>query len=316
VPNGTYSVHLISGDPSNIDSVYKIDVGGTLSGGTVTGGVLAINGTPTSSTRWFENTVMVTVTTGVLCVSNATGSSNNKINEIDVSQILPRALFAAGFSNTTGLRLNGGSWVKQSGTALQLTDCGTNEAASAFTTARLDVAKFTNRFSFQLSAGASTGDGFTFAIQGVGATDLGSSGGGLGYGTDGTNPGKTIGKSVALKFDLFNNQGEGSDSIGVFTNGASPTIGGIAPLGGSDNLTGSGIDFHSGGVFNVGMTYDGRTWRVTITDATTKATVTRSYVMDIVSAVGSDVAYVGFTAGTGGQIATQKILNWSYDPLA
>src|SRR5262249_59024939 len=46
VPNGTYSVHLISGDPSNIDSVYKINAGGTLSGGTISGGLSIITGTP------------------------------------------------------------------------------------------------------------------------------------------------------------------------------------------------------------------------------------------------------------------------------
>jgi hypothetical protein len=87
VPNGTYSVHLISGAPSNTDSVYKINVGGTLTGGTVSGGVLAISGTPTSKIRWFENTVTVTVTTGVLYVSNASGSRNNKINAIYVQQV-------------------------------------------------------------------------------------------------------------------------------------------------------------------------------------------------------------------------------------
>jgi hypothetical protein len=91
VPNGTYSVHLIAGDPSNIDSVYKINVGGTLSGGTVSGGVLAISGTPTAATHWFENTVTVTVTGGVLYVSNAAGSSNNKIDEIDVRQVVAGA---------------------------------------------------------------------------------------------------------------------------------------------------------------------------------------------------------------------------------
>ena len=89
VPNGTYSVHLVAGDPSNIDSVYRINVGGTLSGSTVSGGVPAISGTPTASTRWFENTVTVTVTGGVLYVSNAAGSSNNKIDEIDIAQLPP-----------------------------------------------------------------------------------------------------------------------------------------------------------------------------------------------------------------------------------
>jgi hypothetical protein len=70
-------VHLLSGDPNNIDSVYKINVQG----------VLAISGTPTSTTRWFQNTVTVTVTSGFLVISNAAGSSNNKLNAVNVQQI-------------------------------------------------------------------------------------------------------------------------------------------------------------------------------------------------------------------------------------
>jgi galactose oxidase len=77
VPNGTYSVFLVAGDPSNIDSVYRINVEGAL----------AINGTPTSGTRWFSNTVTVTVSDGRLTVSNATGSSNNKICFIDITRV-------------------------------------------------------------------------------------------------------------------------------------------------------------------------------------------------------------------------------------
>jgi hypothetical protein len=70
-------VHLLSGDPNNIDSVYKINVQG----------ILAISGTPTSTTRWFQNTVTVTVTNGFLVISNAAGSSNNKLNAVNIQQI-------------------------------------------------------------------------------------------------------------------------------------------------------------------------------------------------------------------------------------
>src|SRR5262245_46127413 len=38
VPNGLYTVHVVAGDPSYYDSVYKINVEG----------VLTVNGTPTS----------------------------------------------------------------------------------------------------------------------------------------------------------------------------------------------------------------------------------------------------------------------------
>jgi hypothetical protein len=75
VPSGTYSVRLVSGDPSNFDSIYRLLVEG----------VLAINATPTSATRWFEGAVTVLVTDGRLTISNAPGASNNKINFIDVT---------------------------------------------------------------------------------------------------------------------------------------------------------------------------------------------------------------------------------------
>jgi fibronectin type 3 domain-containing protein len=309
VPNGTYQVHLISGDPSNIDSVYKLNVSdGTVSGSTLTviNPVLAINGTPTTSTRWFTNTVTVTVSHGAIYLSNAAGSSNDKINEIDVTQVLPGANFGSGFSSTTGLQLNGSA--KQNGSLLQLTDGGMNEAASAFTTSTVDVAKFSTSFDFQLLN--PNGDGFTFCIQGVGSTALGPSGGGLGYGPDHVGGTGGIASSVAVKFDLYNNQGEGSDSTGLYTNGAAPTN------VGSIDLTNTGINLHSGDVFNVAAGYDGTTLTVTITDKATKATATQKYVIDIVHTVGASQAYVGFTAGTGGATATQNIQDWVYTPTA
>ncbi|MBY0523281.1 MAG: fibronectin type III domain-containing protein [Gemmataceae bacterium] len=77
VPNGTYQVRIAAGDPSFINSVYKLNVEG----------VLAIDGTPTSQRRWIEGVVTVQVSDGRLTVSNATGAVNNKINFIEVTQI-------------------------------------------------------------------------------------------------------------------------------------------------------------------------------------------------------------------------------------
>ena len=62
------------------------------------------------------------------------------------------------------------------------------------------------------------------------------------------------------------------------------------------------------------MTYDGTTLAVTITDATTHASATQSYTVDIVSALGGGTGFVGFTGGTGGLTATQDILSWKYSP--
>jgi hypothetical protein len=213
--------------------------------------------------------------------------------------------FGGGFANPAGLQLNGSATVN--GSALQLTDGGNNEAASAFTTDMVDVSQFTTTFSFQLIN--PNADGITFTLQSVGSTALGSTGGGLGYGTDGVNPGSVIDNSVAIKFDLYNNHGEGINSTGLYLNGASPTN------VGSVNLNGTGINLHSGDVFNVELDYNGRILTETITDTNTLASFTHDYRVNIAKVLGGGNGFVGFTAGTGGLTATQDILSWTYKPI-
>jgi hypothetical protein len=60
------------------------------------------------------------------------------------------------------------------------------------------------------------------------------------------------------------------------------------------------------------MTYDGTTLTMTITDTVTNATFTNSWAINIPATVGGNTALVGFTAGTGGQTATQEIITWTY----
>jgi hypothetical protein len=74
VPNGSYTVRLVAGDPSYFDSIYKINVES----------VLMVNGTPSATRKWFEGTQTVNVSDGRLTVSSATGSSNNKLCFIHV----------------------------------------------------------------------------------------------------------------------------------------------------------------------------------------------------------------------------------------
>jgi len=75
VPNGTYTVHVVAGDADYYDSIYKINVEGTLT----------VNGTPTSATRWIEGTQTVIVSDGKLTVSHASGSYNNKICFLEIT---------------------------------------------------------------------------------------------------------------------------------------------------------------------------------------------------------------------------------------
>jgi hypothetical protein len=79
VPNGWYAIHVVSGDPDYVDSVYRLNVQG----------VLAVDGTPTTANHWIQSApaFRVQVTTGRLTVTSAPGSVNNKVDFIDILQV-------------------------------------------------------------------------------------------------------------------------------------------------------------------------------------------------------------------------------------
>ena len=197
-----------------------------------------------------------------------------------------------GFPSSAGLATNGSASI--SGTSLKLTNGGADEAGSVFFASPVDIAAFNTGFDFQLTDPSA--DGFTFAIQNVGPAALGADGGSLGY--------AGIGKSVAVKFDLYQNAGDPSgNSTGVFVDGA-------LPFGSTSiDLTGSGINLHSGDKMHANLAYDGYALTLTITDTVSPATWSHPFVIDIPSTVGGTTAYVGFTGGTGGLSSTQQILN-------
>jgi Domain of unknown function (DUF1929)/Legume lectin domain/Chitobiase/beta-hexosaminidase C-terminal domain/PKD domain len=201
--------------------------------------------------------------------------------------------FGSGFT-AGSMVVNGNASI--SGTSLTITPNAQTQASSAWYPTAVNIQTFTTDFSFQTTAGSPTADGFTFTLQGNNTAALGGSGGSLGY--------FGIGKSVAVKFDLYSNSGEGVDSTGLYLNGVAPGVPAV-------DMTGSGIDLHSGHVFQVHMTYDGTNLAMTITDATTAASFTQSWAVNIPSTVGATTAFAGFTGGTGGYTALQQILTWT-----
>jgi hypothetical protein len=259
---------------------------------------------PTASSTKYSAAFNVASTTTVKAIATATGFSTSATatSVITISTTASTVVnFGSGFT-ATGMQFNGHT--KLNGTRLQLTDTTTtNEVGSAFWNQLVNVQSFTNDFTFQLTS--PTADGMTFTIQSVAPTQIGPAGGGLGYGPDSPTGTPGLASSVAVKFDLYNNSGEGTNSTGLYTDGASPTT--------PATTLGGGVNLHSGGIFHVHMTYDGTTLTMTITDTTTPAdTFTTSWPVNIPSIVGGNGAYVGFTGGTGGSTATQEILTWSY----
>ena len=209
--------------------------------------------------------------------------------------------FANGFSSAAGLSLNGSAIVTND--VLQMTLAGAAaDVGSAWFSSPVNISAFTTDFQFQLLNPVA--DGFTFTIQNDGVSTIGPSGSGLGYGASKPGGSGGIKKSVAVKFDIYNNLGEGTDSTGFYTDGASPTT----P---ASDMTASGVVLRSGHVFHAHITYDGTNLTLLITDNTTNASFTKTTAINIPSTVGSGTAYVGFTGSFGGSSMTTHILNWT-----
>jgi hypothetical protein len=209
------------------------------------------------------------------------------------------------FGGKTALTLNGSARSDEG--PLRLAGRHLFQAGSAFSTAQVDVRRFHATFRFRL--GFAAADGFAFVIQRDGPHALGGPGGGLGYGPDPNDPfdpGFKIINSVAVKFDLFDNQtGVQRSLTGLYQNGNSPSGGAevdLAPLG---------INLHSGHLFQVALAYDGVTLQVKIRDEQTGAQATQNYPVNIPAITGQN-AHIGFTAATGGLSAEHDILSWDF----
>ncbi len=263
---------------------------------------------PTTASNQYSGPIHIDGTTTLQALAVAQGYNNSSVARGTFTIGTAAAIdFSNGFSSVAGLTLNGNA-VNADDTRLQLTTGGTNQAGSVFWNTPVRVQSFSTDFNFQLSgSGGLLADGFTFTVQNDNPNALGPIGAGLGYGAGA--PGKPLGipNSVAVKFDLWNNDGEGHNSTGVYTDGASPTVPSV-------DLTGSGLDITSGDTFSAHISYDGKTLYLTLHDLVTGATAVRSFPIDIPKTVGGSTGYVGFTAGSGGVGASQKILSWTYTP--
>ena len=60
------------------------------------------------------------------------------------------------------------------------------------------------------------------------------------------------------------------------------------------------------------LVYNGTTLTLNLTDTVTNDTFSYAFTVNIPSTVGANTAYVGFTAGTGGETAIQNIKNWTF----
>jgi Legume lectin domain/Chitobiase/beta-hexosaminidase C-terminal domain len=265
------------------------------------------DGTPPSanSTR-YTGPFAVSVTSAVQAFATAPGyNPSGVVSGTYTIGAVPTIDFSNGFASVKGLTLNG-SAVNSDDSRLQLTAGGTFQAGSAFSNVPVNIQSFVGDFTFQLSGSPPLADGITFTIQADGPTALGPHGGGLGYGP--YDPNITVGgipHSIAVKLDVYNNAGEGNDSTGVYVNGASPTIPAI-------NLTSSGIVLSSGDTISAHIFYDGSYLYLTLKDPVSGGVYVGRTSINIPTTIGATTAYVGFTGATGGSVASQKILTWTF----
>jgi len=278
-------------------SAQSVAIASTTPGATI---YYTTNGAaPTTLSTRYTGAVPVSRTHTIRAIAVATG-----IRESQVSSALYTIPLAAGDGpdylngfTAPGLTFNGSATLN--GTRLRLTDGNGSEAGSAFFNTPVNTQFFTSDFTFQLTDPGA--DGFTICIQNQGLTALGADGGGLGYGGP---PG--IGNSVAIKFDLFNDAGEGPNSTGIYTDGANPTVPAI-------DLTPSGIDLRTGDVMRARLIYYNPFLILEIVDTTngTEYFATQ-FTLDIPAITGGNTAFVGFTGATGGLAAVQEILTWDH----
>jgi hypothetical protein len=253
--------------------------------------------TPTAASTLYTGPISVTSTERVTAIAIMDGLSSTIATAAYAIVSNPGKVlnFSQGFANAKGpMQFNGTTHLD--GSALTLTDDYYDQfkAGSAFYTTPVNIQSFATYFTFQLTGVA---DGITFTIQNVGPAAVGDYGESLGY--------APIGKSVAIKFDLHDNAGEGPNSTGLYLDGALPTIPSI-------NLTGTGIDLHSGNAILAQITYDGTTLNLTLTDTVTLASWSHAFTINIPSVIGGNTAYLGFTGATGVSTAGQQILSWTY----
>jgi Legume lectin domain/Chitobiase/beta-hexosaminidase C-terminal domain len=258
---------------------------------------------PTSASTLYTGPISVPANAVIQAVAIQSGFTDSYVGASTYEINTPNVInFPGGFASGDGVALSGSAAL--SGSQIQLTNTNSQglEAGAAWFGVPVNIGTFSTAFTLDFTN--ANANGMTFSIQNQsqgsayvansvisgGPDALGASQSGMGY--------AGIMASVALAFDLYNVP----NSVGLYTNGATPTGSQIA----------TGLSFGSGHPFNVSLSYNGTTLSMTMTDTVTKASFSKSWAINIPTTVGGNTAYVGFTGATGGLFANQDVSSWTY----
>jgi hypothetical protein len=233
----------------------------------------------------------------------STNPASDSLSNVQGATVGPVINHDTGFGTTVDLTANGSARFGNNIVRLTGDDLQTG---SFFANTPLTIGQFSTSFIFRLSEGTQPNyaDGLAFVVQANAPTALGQGLGGLGY--------QGIGNSVAVKFGSFQYPGDPSNSsAGLVLNGAPPRGG----------VTTGNVLLNSQNPKRVMLTYDGATLRETISDTLTGDSFTTSFLVNIPQIIGSNSAYIGFTASTGSPGAgsfwqLQDVGSWTFTSQA
>jgi Legume lectin domain/PEP-CTERM motif len=221
------------------------------------------------------------------------------------------------FTSTAGLTFvgNAGTAVTGDGTVLRVTPATFSQSGAAYSTTGVPLGvndTFSTEFQFRFTdtGGIDPADGITFVLA-ANATGLGVGGGSLGYGG--------VPNSVAIEFDTFNNGGgdNSSNHVSIDTGGLINDLDLTNVYGNSNCVNGNNTAagcMSNGHLWTVTIGYDGSNLSVVLDDPSEGSAFTaiNAFPIDLVSALGTNTAFVGFTSGTGSGFENHDIVDWEF----
>jgi len=241
------------------------------------------------------------------------------------------------FTDTSHLTMVGSiaTTVTGDGTVLRIIPAAAGQAGAAYSIAPVQLGAgntFSTQFQFRFTnpGGADPADGITFVLA-ASPGGLGVAGYGMGY--------AGVPNSLAIELDTYNNGNPGS--LGPFaaepdsSNHVALDIGGALTNANWTNVYGNGSCGFAGGqpaqgpntapgcmsngdLWTATINYDGSAMDVSLFDPAMGTTfhALTAVPLDLVSILGTDTAYVGFTGSSGAGWENEDIVNWRFSNTA